>query len=69
MTPRLAATRAVERRYIMKEVLRKLSSRKLWAAVVGMATGLAMMEVSSPSGFRIFRESRREESEGRLILS
>jgi len=43
MTPRLAATRAVERRYIMKEVLRKLSSRKLWAAVVGMATGLAMV--------------------------
>jgi len=27
----------------MKEVLRKLSSRKLWAAVVGMATGLAMV--------------------------
>ncbi len=27
----------------MKEVLRKLSSRKLWAAVVGMAAGLAMV--------------------------
>lgn len=43
MAPRWAATRAVERGDIMKEVLRKLSSRKLWAAVVGMAAGLAMV--------------------------
>lgn len=27
----------------MKEVLRKLSSRKMWAAVVGTAAGLAMV--------------------------
>lgn len=27
----------------MKEVLRKLSSRKLWAAMVGMVAGLAMV--------------------------
>jgi len=27
----------------MKTILRKLSSRKLWAAVVGIATGLAMV--------------------------
>lgn len=27
----------------MKELFRKLSSRKLWAAVVGIVTGLAMV--------------------------
>lgn len=27
----------------MRELLRKLSSRKLWAAVVGMAAGFAMV--------------------------
>jgi phage shock protein PspC (stress-responsive transcriptional regulator) len=27
---------------VMKEVLRKLSSRKLWLAIAGIATGVAM---------------------------